>query len=331
MSHRYPGVRLLPATRSTSATASSPPNARTRASSTALIEHEKWLPRAVSRACIIGYLSVARVPIDAAAIPVWTNGVLPPFPLRFQPVRSGVDSVRSLDLRPSGAADDERELPGDRHRGAARERRHAHRVHRLAGDDTGARRPVRRRDGRPSVHPRRRRTGQADAVRGHDRPRFPDAVAGGAGQSAVDERHRRRDGRQLRPRPSPLPGAAPGRRALARRHGDRRGDRRIPAVCRSRRGSRSRSRTRRSPPASRTLSYACTAAPKREHRRREARRDRRSRSRRAQPLRAAGSGHDRDPRRGRPLLRGQPAAAERAGGRRLLPRAEHARGHLHRR
>ena len=46
---------------------------------------------------------------------------------------------------------------------------------------------------------------------------------------------------------------------------------------------------------------------------------------------AAGPGHHRDPGRGRDVLRRRPAAADRAGGRRLLPRAQHARGHLHRR
>ena len=215
--------------------------------------------------------------------------------------------------------------------GLREQRGHAPRLHRLAGDDPGARQPVRRRDRRPPVHPRRCRAGQADAVRRHDRARLPDPVADGPGDAAADEGHRRDDGRELRARPGPLPGAAARRGAVARRR--RRSSRSptFPAAFRSRSAARSRSRTRRSRPASPSRSCGSTAAAERCDRRRDAGRDRRSRSRRAEPRR--GRRIRSRPRSSRPppLFRRQPAAAERAGGRRLLPRAEHARGHLHRR
>jgi hypothetical protein len=47
MSVRYAGVRSLSASHSSRATAVAPPNAFTRAMSTAVIEQEKWLPTAV--------------------------------------------------------------------------------------------------------------------------------------------------------------------------------------------------------------------------------------------------------------------------------------------
>ncbi len=74
------------------------------------------------------------------------------------------------------------------------------------------------------------------------------------------------------------------------------------------------------------LSWSCH-----EHGRRGARRDRRARARRAQRGRGAGPRHRRDPRGGGVVLRRAPAAADRAGGRRLLPRAQHGRGGLQRR
>src|ERR1700729_610558 len=117
MSRRYSSVRRLPARRSTSVTASGPPNAFTRASRTALNEHEKWSPRLVSGMWsawrrIIGYVSVLGAPSMPQSARHWTNDL------------PGADSVPSLDLRPSGAADEQREHhgPGDRYRGAARAR-----------------------------------------------------------------------------------------------------------------------------------------------------------------------------------------------------------------
>ena len=121
----------------------------------------------------------------------------------------------------------------DGHRRSCEARRHPSRLHGLARDEPGARQPVRRRDRRPPVHPRRSGARQGDAVRRHDRPRVPDAsrCSRPVSQQLLHVSDVE-DGRQLRARPGPLPGSS------ARRRGSGAAERRSPRSPRSPAASR---------------------------------------------------------------------------------------------
>ena len=98
----------------------------------------------------------------------------------------------------------------------------------------------------------------------------------------------------------------------------------------SRSPRRGRSASRR-PLRATASSSPSSSSTERGHRPRRDRRDRRAHARRALDAPAAGPGHRRAAGRRGEVLRRRAAAADGAGGRRLLPRALDARGRLHRR
>ena len=99
------------------------------------------------------------------------------------------------------------------HAGAARSRRARARYDRLDHVDPGAHQPVRRRDRRSPVDPRRRRAGEGRALRHDDRARLPHLGAVRALPRRARPGRRHLDGHQLRHRQGPVHRA--GSRGLA--------------------------------------------------------------------------------------------------------------------
>ncbi len=84
---------------------------------------------------------------------------------------------------------------------------------RLARDHPGPGQPVRGRDARPPVDPRRCRQGEGRvALRRAHRPRIPNPVPAAPLPGSDRRGHRGGDGHQLRPQSTPFPGAGSRRR-----------------------------------------------------------------------------------------------------------------------